>query len=128
MDVESGMSGKNGHAVHLNPAKGKGGGAGSRRGTAEPKHFRTAGPCLIVSPPPGHTEHLEPRQPNFTKLFQSLKRRRQPQVRNRMERLDQCTVKKTKKTFPVMDLPWGTVPLKECNVICPRSQHWLLLF
>lgn len=69
MDVESGMSGKNRNAVHFNPAKGKRGGAGSRRGMEELTHFRTAGPCLIVSPPLGHTEHSEPQAAKFNKTI-----------------------------------------------------------
>lgn len=49
MDVESGMSGKNRNAVHFNPSKRKGGGAGAR-GEEELKHFRTAWSYLTVPP------------------------------------------------------------------------------
>lgn len=48
MDVESGTSGKNRNAVHFNPSKRKGGGAGARGEKEELKHFRTAWSYLTV--------------------------------------------------------------------------------
>lgn len=58
MDVESGTSGKNRNAVHFNPSKRKGGGAGARGEKEELKHFRTAWSYLTVPSLSG--PHWEP--------------------------------------------------------------------
>lgn len=82
MDMESGMSGKNRKAVHFNLSKGKGEEKGQKReGRAEALQNCLTLPHSVPVSEPQSSVRIHA---NLTKLFQSLKRRRRPQVRKRM--------------------------------------------